>query len=412
MSEKKKVVIVGTGFGGVYTAKNLRRLLGNKDEIEVAMIGPQNYFLFTPLLHEVATGAIKPSNIIEPLRTSLHKIVSHFHFGKAEKINLKNKTIEVAEKVIPYDFLVLAPGSETNFYNIPGAKENSYTLKSAEDALTIKKKVICQMEKASHLIDRAQRQKMLTFAIVGGGPTGVELAIELQELIKNSFKNLYSKDLIEDACVVLIHRGKEILPQFSLKIRQKSLEVLQREGVKVELETAVTDVKINQIITNKKMIDAGMIIWVAGVKPVEIKFDEEVHKIENGKIVVNDFMQLTANPDVFVLGDISARQQDGEDLPALAQVAEREAEIVAYNIHASIKNKKLKTFRYKHRGSLLSLGQWMAAGQIGQISFWGHFTWWLWRTIYLSKLLSLRKKFNVAMDWTLNLFSPRDISEV
>lgn len=406
-----KILIVGTGFGGTYTAKNLYRLFGKDEKIEVSIIGPQNYFLFTPLLHEVATGALNSTNIIEPIRGALHKIISNFYLGKVLKVNSKNKTVETSNGTIAYDYLVLAIGSETNFYNIPGAKENSITLKTAEDALSIKKKVICQMEQASQEADSEKRKKLLTFAVIGAGPTGVELAIELQELIKGSFKKTYKKELIDEANVVLIHRSAEILPQFSTKIRQKSLEILKKVGVIVEVNSEVQEIKDGLIITNSKNISAGTIVWVAGIKPNEIAFDIEVQK-NNGKLVVNEYLQLVNDPNIFVIGDISSFRQNESYLPALAQVAEREAEGVARNIYNLLNNKKLVSFHYKHRGSLLSLGRWMAAGQIGSFTFYGHFTWWLWRTIYLSKLLSTRKKVNVAIDWTLNLFSPRDTSEI
>lgn len=414
MSKKIKIVVVGTGFGGTYTVKNMRHFLSKNKDVEVSIVGPQNYFLFTPLLHEVATGAINSLNIVEPIRKVLAGAISNFYLGKVEKINTNQQTIRVAGNDISYDYLVLAPGSETNYYNIPGAKENSLTLKSIEDAAKIKKKVVCQVEKASHVDDRELRKKMLTFVIVGAGPTGVELAAELQELLRESFPKYYEQELINDTSVILVQRGPEILPSFLPTTRKKVLEFLTEKKIKVSLNSEAKEVGIDYInLSSGEKIPTENIIWVAGVRPTELNFDvSDIEKTPDDRIVVNHYLQLEKHPNIFVLGDNSAFKQNDKNLPALAQVAEKEAKNVAKNISLLIQNKELKPFSYKHRGSMVSVGQWMAVGEIASFTFSGHITWWLWRTLYLSKLISTRKKINVAIDWTINLFSPRDISEI
>lgn len=415
MAEPIKIVIVGNGFGGIYTLKNLHKYACGKRSMEITLVGERNYFLFTPLLHEVATGSINKENIVEPIRKILGCCISKFYLGKAKKINQENQTLQVGNHTLEYNYLVLATGAETNFYNIKGAEENSLTLKSIEDAMKIKNRIIEKIECATHVTDQAERHRMLTFIIVGGGPTGVELAVEMQELIKESFSEYYSQELIACARVVLLQRDENLLTQFGEKVQKKSLKILTKKGVEVMLNTEVVEVSSKDVsLNNDRKIETETIIWVAGVKPREIGFEKEMAKTRDGRLLVNEYLQSENYENIFVVGDSAAVKVGKTDtyLPALAQVAEKEAKAVAQNIYLLVKNRKMKPFRYKHTGTMISLGQWMAIGEISNFTFSGHITWWLWRTIYLSKLISLRKKIRVAMDWTMDLFYPRDISEL
>ncbi|MCC7160178.1 FAD-dependent oxidoreductase [Candidatus Nomurabacteria bacterium] len=249
MAKKTKILIVGNGFGGIYTLKNLTKLFPNKKGVEFSMIGERNYFLFTPLLHEVATGGISPLNILEPIRKILKGYLDNFYLGKAENINLKDKIVNINGVLVPFDYLVLSPGAETNFYNIPDAEKYSFTLKSINDAIRIKNHCINQIERASNIKDSDTRKRILKFVVVGGGPTGVELAAELQEFIKDTFSIYYSKEIINDASVVLVQKGTELLPQFSKKIREKSLEVLKRKCINVMLGSAYPHPRIRTLIS-------------------------------------------------------------------------------------------------------------------------------------------------------------------
>lgn len=287
MREKIKILIVGNGFGGIYALKNLTKLFPNKKEVEFSMIGERNYFLFTPLLHEVATGGISPLNILEPIRKILKGYLDNFYLGKAEKIDLKNKTVKINEELISFDYLVLAPGAETNFYNTPGAKEHSFTLKSINDAIRIKNHSINQIERASHVKNKEERKKMLKFVVVGGGPTGVELATELEEFIKDTFSIYYPKEIIDDASVVLIQKNAELLPQFNKKIREKSLKVLRKKDIEVMLESEVKEVANSYIVVNNEKIFTETVIWVAGIKPAKLEFSEPVSVSHDGRLIVD-----------------------------------------------------------------------------------------------------------------------------
>ncbi|MEK7460506.1 MAG: NAD(P)/FAD-dependent oxidoreductase [Patescibacteria group bacterium] len=410
-----RIIIVGAGFGGVYTFKKLHKFFHNNPRVELSIIAEKSYFLFSPLLHEVATGSISPENIVEPIRSMFRCCLRDLHLGKAERVNIKDHTVKVGDKLIPYDYLILAPGAETNYYNIPGAQEYSFSLKSLEDAIVIKNHIIGQVEKASHVTESETRKNMLRFVIVGGGPTGVEFAAELQEFLTETFVKFYPKEVINDASVVLIQKAPELLMQMGEKLRKKSFRLLQKKGVEVILNADVTEVtKISITIDKEKILSTESVVWVGGVKPALIQFDEDVTHTPDGRIVVNEYLQVGGMTNVFALGDVAAHRPNdwGAFLPALAQVAVGEALSVAENLRLVIEHKQFKKFHYYHKGDLISLGQWMALGQIKGASFSGGFTWLLWRTVYLFKLVSWRKKMNVALDWVINFFSPRDISKL
>jgi len=413
MVQKTKILIIGNGFGGVYTLKNLHKFLKKGGNINLSMIGDKNYFLFTPLLHEVATGGINPINIIESIRKILGGYLSDFYLGKAEQINLKEKTVLINETLVPYDYLVIAPGSQTNFFDTPGAEKYTFTLKSIDDAIKIKNHCIMQMEKASHIKDSSERKNMLRFVVVGGGPTGVELVAEMEELVRETFSHYYHEEIVKDVSIVLVQRGPELVPQFGVKIRNKSLKVLEGKGITVMLNSAVKEIGPSYVVVNDDTkITTQTVIWVAGIKPAILKFTEKVEQSPDGKLIVNEYLQLKNHKEVFAIGDIASFKDSANNtfLPALGQVAEKEARTVAKNINLLINGKALEKFSYHSSGNLMSLGRWMAVGEISSFSFSGHVAWWFWRTVYLSKLISFRKKVRVAIDWTINVFSPRDIS--
>jgi len=417
MAKQIKILVVGNGFGGVYAMKSGHTLFHRRRGarfVKLTLIGEKNYFLFTPLLHEVATGGVSPGNIIEPIRKVFDCRLDDFCLGTVTRIDLESQTVNVGDTVIEYDYLVLAPGAETNFYNIPGAKEYGLPLKSLEDAIRIKNQTIRQMERASHTENFLERKKNLTFVVVGGGPTGVEIATELQELIQDNFACYHSRNIIEDASVILIHNGPELVPQFGEKMQRYSLEILQKKGIKVMLGTAVKEVTSSGVIlANDMRISTTNVIWVAGIKPRHIHFDQSVERNGKGQIIVNDYLQLGNHPEVFVIGDNAAFKEDGTRpvLPALAQIAEKQAMYVTHTIKRQLDGKKQKPFVYRHTGNLMSLGQWMAVGEIWRVTISGRLTWWLWRMVYLWKMISFRKKVRVAFDWIVNSFTPRDISE-
>ena len=416
-TKKTRIVIAGAGFGGVYTYKQLHKHFHKSKDVEIILINETNYFLFTPLLHEVATGSISPENIIEPIRKVLRCCLSDLHIGTVEKLDTKNKTIYTKEEAISYDYLVLALGSQSHFFGTPGAKEHAFVLKTLVNAITLKNHFITQIEKATKEPDAEKRKQLLRCVIIGGGPTGVELATEAADLLYSTFGKYYPKHIIKDIEIFLLQKGEQLVPMFPKGMQEKAKTMVKKHGITILFNTKVTEVTKDAVLTtNEKYakIDTHTAIWTAGVAPKQIPTNEDIlEKNKKGCIIVKSTLQTMTDDQVFVLGDMAycVDPKTKEPLPALAQVAVQQGKYVANNIVARIKNKPLTSVSYTSKGLLISLGQWMAAGQIAGLQMSGRIIWWLWRSIYVSKLISWQKKLRVIMDWTINLFSPRDISK-
>jgi NADH dehydrogenase len=413
-TKKKRILVLGGGFTGMYALKELRKRFGYNSSYEIALINENNYFLFTPLLHEVATGGISVNNAIEPLRKVARKFFDKFYLGKVESVDLEKQVVKTSTSSITYDYLVLALGSTSFFYNVKGAEKYSYTLKSLDDALELKDHFLCAFEKASMTEDKAEKKKLLHFVVVGGGPTGVELASEMQELFTKTFSKYFSEDLVKLAKVCLVQNGKVLLPQFSDYFQHKSYQALvEKHKIKVILSDGVKQVGKDFVeLASGKILETYTPIWTAGVAPVEVNFKQSVEKDRKGRIVVNQFSQIEGYGNVFVGGDMAAyTDPDDGVLPATAQVASRQGPSIARNMHRLENGKELAVFDFTEVGKMVSLGRWKALAQVKKMKFAGHFAWWLWRTIYLIKLISFPKKLKVVIDWTIGIFSTRDISK-
>jgi NADH dehydrogenase len=409
---QKRIVVLGAGFGGVYALRRLHRSLHGKGVFTI--VNRQNYFLFTPLLHEVATGSLAPHVIVEPLRTIFGCCRLDIRLGEVRKIRLADKVVETSAGDAPYDALVVALGAETNFYGVPGAAEHAFTLKSIDDAAAMKRKMIDAFDAAAMEKDEAVRRVLLRFVVVGGGPTGVELVAEIAEFVFGTLGREYRGALggVKPE-ITLLQQGPELIPQFTAATRGKALDALRRKGIEIRLLTAVTAVDADGVtLADGEHIASRFVAWVAGVKPANAPFDVAVGRDAAGRVIVDANLELPGHPGVFVVGDVASFTQDGHPLPPFAQVAVSMAEHAAANLARRVGGEPLQPFRYRNRGNLISIGQWMAAAEIGPFRFWGHFAWWLWRTIYLTKFISFRKKFVIALQWTINLASPRDDAKI
>lgn len=403
-----KIVILGGGFGGVYTLKYLHRFFHNKKEVKLILVNKKNYFLFTPLLHEFATGGVSLENLVEPVREIIKCCDYEFIHGEVEKIDLEKKIVYLRKKEIKYDYLVIALGSKTNFYNIPGAKENSFTLKSLDDAIKLRNHFIHMFELAAN----NDNEGNLTFVIVGGGATGVELAGEMSDYFYKTFSKIYSKEVISKVKIILIERGDELISQFSPKLRQKALERLKKQNINVLLSKGVVEVGEDFLkLDDGEIIKTKTVIWTAGIEPNLPEIIGNVERDNKGRLIVNEYLQVKNYENVFAIGDVCCFVQNEKPLPQLAQVAVRQAEITGKNIFNLIKNKPLEKFIYKHQGDLISLGRFFAIGEIKGFAFSGFFAWILWRVVYLSKMISNKDKIKTFIDWLLDIFYPRDSTE-
>ena len=403
-----KIVIIGGGFGGVYTARNLAKMGKSYD---VLLINRNNYFLFTPLLHEVATGGLSEESVAEPIREVFRKTNVNFLQAEVTNIDREKKIIHTDIKDVEYDYLVIATGATTNFFNTP-CDDQCFTLKDLNDAVRLRDHIITVTEKASSEIDMEKRKELLTFTVVGGGPTGVELSAELAEFVFDTICADYTKCTVvpEEITIQLIHAGGVLLGQFSEKVQKYAHKVLTKKGVTVRLNTRVQGVEKGIVtISDEEKIASGTVIWTAGVMAQMPDFKEMPELNEHKRIEADEFLRVRGRENEFVLGDVAG---DRKESPMLAQVAANHAKIVAKNVCASIRGKKLTPYTYKKKGILVSLGQWNAAGDIGPFTIKGKLTWLLWRTVYFFKFNSWRKRSRIAFEWTINLFYPRDITNV
>lgn len=410
----KRIVILGAGFGGVYTALHLLKRLKRQDQVEVLLINKTNYFLFSPLLHEVATGGLNRSNIVQPIREILRHPKFNFIRCTAKEINLEKKTITTEKTILSYDYLVIALGAENECYNIPGAKEHAFPLKNLQDAVAIRNHVLDVLEYSSALLKVKKQKPELSFVIVGAGPTGVEVAGELAEFVDQNLRVNYPQLREYGRKIYLLQRGPDIMPFISQRCRQEALKKLAREHVTVMTNAPLTKVTKEAVeINEKQRIPSTAVIWTSGIKPASLPTTPRITD-EKGFFPVDAYLRVKGAENVFALGDCALliNSHDGKPVPALAQTAVKEAKILAYNILKDIKKQPLKPFVFKQSGLLVSVGKRFAVADIHGIKFKGFFAWWLWRTIYLTKLVGFRNKLQVAYDWTLNLFFPRDTTQI
>lgn len=391
----KRIVVLGAGFGGLFTVRNLCKY---SDDFQITLINRDNNFTFTPLLHEVATAGMRVSNAVYPLKENLTDKRIKIVAAEIEKADLKNRIVKTSKGNFKYDYLIIALGSRTNF-NIPGLKEYCFELKTIEHAKQIRKAVFEEFQKEN---------KKITVVVIGAGPTGVELAAELRELgdllIEKRFKNLNKKDF----SVILLQRGSSMLPQLPVNLVRKVEAELKRLNVDLRYNCDVEKVNKNGIYVNGKLVPCLIKVAAVGVKANRIKTLPEIYTSDG--IPVRKDLRIERFNNVFALGDVALHKDNGAFTPRLAQAAVQEAKYVARNIIALIRKEKTEEFNFKVQGFLMSVGQNYAVAQIKPLYLSGFFAWWLWRTIYWSKIVGLRNKVYLVYDWTIGLFRRRFVN--
>ncbi len=414
---KTKIVILGTGFGGVYTFLHLKSKLKEMNA-EVTLVGKTNYFLFTPMLHEVATGGLNSEHIVESVRGLMINTPANFIQTNIKSIDLGTKIVHTECCNLAYDYLVVATGADTNTFGIAGV-EKCLTLKNLKDAEYMRTIFINAFEEASKELDPAKQKELLSFAIIGGGATGVELAAEMSELFYDTMDKYYPTFSSNQVSIKLIAATPDLISQFAPELRELALNSLRNKKVEILLNTTITKIEDHEILTSTgQKIKARFKIWVAGVKANTPVFESSKVLIDKtGRLVTDKFLRVKKDSahewdNVFALGDVASfLDKENKPLPMLAQVAVKEAPVIAENIQLSIKSLPLIEFDYTSSGSLVSLGHKNALGDLWGMKLSGPHIWWLWRTIYLFKMASFKKMFKVVVDWTVNLFYPRDITK-
>lgn len=411
---KHHILILGGGFAGLYTALELEKLLANDPESEITLVNRDNFFLFTPMLHEVAASDLDLTNIVSPIRKLLRKV--QFFAGDVECIDLPNHTVTVSHGFdrhshdMAYDRLVIGVGSTTNFFNLPGLEEHALTMKTLEDAASLRNRLIALLEEADSECCSGIRRPLLTFVVAGGGFAGVETIAGINDFIRESIR-YYPNLRQDDIRVVLIHPGPVILPELSPKLGVYAQRKLLERGIEVRVECKVTayDGEL-ATLSDGQVIASRTLIWTAGTTPSELLNDLPCMK-ERGRVVVNENLEIPDWPGVFALGDCALipDRATGKYCPPTAQHALREGKVAARNIVTSLHGGKRKAFSFMTIGQLAAIGRRTGVASIFGWNFSGFIAWWMWRTIYLSKLPRFEKKLRVALDWTLDLLFSKDL---
>lgn len=410
----QRILILGGGFGGVYAALHLEKAFAAQDDVEVVLVNQDNYLLFSPMLAEVSSSSIEAKHIAPPIRAFFRKV--RFRDSRVRAIDLENRVIHArhCQRCAPYalefDHLVLALGSRTHFHGLPGVEENALPLKTLTDAMVLRNHVIDVLEHADMETDPELRRELLTVVVAGAGFAGVEAAAELNDFFHWA-NRFYPNVQPKEVRVILVASGARVLPGLHEDLAAYAHRLLVRRGVEVRLGTAVTRASSGGIdLQDGSHIPTRTLVWTAGVAPNSLLERLPLQK-ERARIVVNDFLEVSGYPGVWAIGDCaySPDPKSGLPYPPTAQHAVRQGRHVAENIVATLQGRPKKPFTFSSLGQLVPLGRRSAIAEILGFKCRGFLAWWLWRTIYLYKLPGLERKIRVALDWTLDLFLPRDI---
>ena len=415
--KKTSIVIAGGGFAGLSAAMYLDKTLARRAEAEVTMISRENFILFTPMLHEVASGDLYPGDIVNPVR----RILRHVKFVQAEveAIDLSARRIRCVggitglELEFEFDHLLLTLGSETNFFDLPGVSDWAVTMKSLSDAALLRNRVLALLEEATLQSDSTARRRLLTFVTAGGGFAGAETTGAINDFVRETVR--YYPNLNEELIrVVVIHPGDFLLPELGQelgdyaesKLRERKVDVIKGVRVASYDGTLVT-------LTDGNTIPASTLIWTAGVKPSPVIAPLPCEK-ERGRLLVSEYLAVTGVPGLWAAGDCAAVPVFDTDKfhPPTAQHGLREGLVAAKNIAAMVLDRPLKPFIFTTLGQLATIGRRKGVAMVFGVKFSGFIAWVFWRTVYLMKLPRLQKKLRVMVGWTLDLFFSRDIEQM
>jgi NADH dehydrogenase len=413
-TDRTRILIVGGGFAGVYAAVELDRHLRRYPNAEVTIVNRDNFFLFTPMLHEVAASDLDVTHIVNPVR----KLVRHVRFfdGDVVDIDLEGRGVVVAHGAddhthrLPYDHLVIALGSITNFFGLPGLEERALTMKSLGDAIALRNRLIARLEEADTECCADIRRRLLTFVVAGGGFAGVETIAGINDFVHAALR--YYPNLTADMIrMILVHPGSVILPELSPALGAYAQRKLRARGVEVRTATKVAGVAEGEVtLTDGSTLETTTVIWTAGTTPNPLLGGLPCAR-ERGRIRVGPDLEVPGYPGVWALGDCALVPdvRTGAFHPPTAQHAIRQGKCVARNIVAAMRGRPKRPFTFRTVGQLASLGHRTGVAEIFGVKFSGFVAWWLWRTVYLAKLPRFEKKLRVALDWTLDLLFSKDL---
>lgn len=404
ISQKPRVVVIGGGFGGLSVVNTLK----NKD-VQVVLLDKHNYHTFQPLLYQIATGGLETGSIAFPLRRFVKTYKNTFYrMANVENIDTDNKMIKTNIGDLHFDYLVIATGSESNFFGNKELEKLSLGLKTIPQALDLRSLILQNFELAALSQNVEERQALLNFVVVGGGPTGVEMAGALAELKKHVFIKDYPDLDVRTMQIHLLEGSDRLLNSMSKEASTKSKEFLEKLGVNVWLDTKMLSYDGNTVFLEKeKNINTKTLVWTAGVKGTIPNGIKDLYLLNGTRILVNDFNQINDFKDIFAIGDVAAQVNNDfpKGHPMVAPVAMQHGKHVAKNILRNIEKKELKPFKYFDKGSMATIGRNKAVVDLHKIKFQGFFAWLVWTFVHLMSIVGFRNKLIIFVDWLWNYVS-------
>jgi NADH:ubiquinone reductase (H+-translocating) len=399
-----RVVVVGAGFGGLNVARNLA-----DKEVDVLIVDKNNYHGFWPLLYQVATAGLEPSSIAYPVRAIIrkHKNVQ-FQMAEVKRVDFENKQVITNGEPLPYDYLVLAAGSTTNYFGNNNLQHNTYGLKDLDEAVKLRNHVLSCFEQAVRETDPVHRKALLTFVLVGAGPTGVELAGAFAELIRHVIRKDYPMLDVSQAVIMLVEAGGHVLPPFHDSLRHSALRQLESLGVEVRLNTLLDTVEGETVrFKDGTQFQAGTVVWAAGVRAATLADTLGATLARQNRVPVTPSLNLAEYPEVFVIGDMAHLEsyKGNQAHPMVAQVAIQQGKLAAKNILACTRRGSLKAFHYNDKGSMATIGRRSAVFDAFGVRLTGMPAWFSWMGAHLLFLIGFRNRLIVMANWIYNYFT-------
>ncbi|MDR3620434.1 MAG: NAD(P)/FAD-dependent oxidoreductase [Paludisphaera borealis] len=396
-----RVVVIGAGFGGLAAIQALRRA-----PVRLSVVDRQNHHLFQPLLYQVATAGLNPSDISGPIRRILRQQRNaDILLADVVGVDLARRTVILADGELGYDSLIIAAGATHSYFDHPEWEEFAPGLKSIEDALVIRRKVLLAFEIAERETDEARRREWLTFVIVGGGPTGVELAGTLRDVARMTLNRDFRHIDPASARVILIEGSPRVLPSYVEQLSESAKRQLETLGVEVRSGVHVTGIDAEGVWIGSERIKARTVLWAAGVSASPLGRMMGVPLDRAGRVIVEPDLTIAGHPEVYVIGDLAHAEQDGRPVPGVAPAAAQMGKHAARSILRALDGKPREPFRYVDKGSLATIGRGAAVAQIGRLKISGFFAWLLWLFVHIFFLIGFRNRLFVMIQWAWSYIS-------
>jgi len=391
-----RVVILGAGFGGLYCARALKHA-----PAQLLVIDRRNFHVFQPLLYQVATAALSPADIAEPIRSVLHKqLNTEVWMADVVSVDVRRKVVHLTDSVVSYDYLVIATGATHAYFGHPEWEQFAPGLKTIEDATEMRRRFLLAFEIAEREANAAARRRLLTFVIVGAGPTGVELAGSMAEMARNVMPKDFRAIDTSEARVVLLEGMPRVLPPYPEDLSKQAHEQLVNLGVEVRTGAMVTNIDANGVtIGDTERIETSNVFWAAGVSASPLGATLRVPRDRVGRVIVENDCSIPGHPEVFVIGDLAHFTQDGKPVPGVAPTAMQMGKYVAKTIERDLQHKPRKPFHYRDKGSLATIGRAAAVAQIDNVHMAGLFAWLVWVFVHIAYLIGFRNRIIVLIQW-------------